>query len=332
MIDIKGAKFDLLKKQAQYTLSTLAHTLKVDVKDLHFKISAELEFYFVNSNNTKLKQKLTLKSEKIQQIIKTLMLYDKKEKNKISNLNNNQQKHNGAKPINLENFEEEDGDNQFEVQFTPSDNPLEIANNIVNFKKVINDLTSVNFQAKPFSNLPSSSLHFHISVFYKNANLFSKDNPRNDDEYYYLPLYWSIAGMLEQTLPAMKIFAPTENCYERYHYPSKNEKYIHYPTGVCWGFNNRTCAIRIPKKPTEDPYNCRIEHRVCSSMADPFLSLFAILVGMNYGIINQLECPEPVFGNAFDIFNDTIKPLPKTIEEAEQLFQNGMFYKLKKLL
>ena len=143
-------------------------------------------------------------------------------------------------------------------------------------------------------------MHYHISVYYQEANLFAKDNPRDDDEYYYLPLYWCIAGLLELMPKFMKYFAPTENCRERYWLPKRDERYIHYPTKICWGFNNRTCAIRIPRKPSEDPLNCRIEHRVSSSMADPYLSLFAIFCGMQYGVAQELECPEPIYGRAYE--------------------------------
>ena len=138
--------------------------------------------------------------------------------------------------------------------------------------------------------------------------------------------------MLDFMLQSMVIFAPTENCYERYLYPRKMQRYIHFPTGVSWGFNNRTCAIRIPKKPTEDPKNCRIEHRVCSTQADPYLSLFCIISAMTFGVKYQLECPEPVYGNSFDAIHDYIKPFPKSLEKAKLLFDEGEFRVLKKLI
>ena len=307
MLNISGAKTDILKKQSNRTLETLAKVLEINTNDLEFKLGAELEFYIKDD------KKLTLESTKIKDITNQLMVYYKKK-------------------LRVESFEEEDGFNQFEVQFIPTNDPCLLARNIIDFRRTMHDLCEVDFRAKPNLNDAGSSLHFHISIYYKGNNLFSKENPRDDNEYHYLPLYWSIAGMLKCMLQAMRVFAPTENCYERYLYPRKHEKNIHYPTCVCWGFNNRTCAIRIPKKPTEDPYNCRIEHRVCSSVSDPFLDLFCIFAGMNYGIANELECPEPTFGNAFDTFHDYLIPLPKSIEDANVLFQHGMFAKLAKIL
>ena len=302
-INLEDEKYNLLLRAQNNTLLALSKALKVQVGDLEFKLGAELEFYILDKNN----KKITIDSHKIIEIF-----------NKLNNK---------YFDLNIDTIEEEDGFNQFEVQFNTTNDAVSLANNIVRFRKILATMCDVDFSAKPFINDAGSSLHFHISVYYKGINLFSKDNPRDDSEYHYLPLYWSIAGMLDTILPAMRIFAPTENCYYRYLYP-KQQKHIHYPTGICWGFNNRTCAIRIPKKPTEDPDNCRIEHRVCSSMSDPFLDLFAILYGMEIGFKNKMECPEPIYGNAFDIFNDNIIPLPKNIETANKLFEEGCFSRL----
>ena len=317
---------DLLLKQQHNVLSSLADVLEISKGDLTFSFGAELEFYIRNNKcrdretfyqsyddgdveHEKRFPELDISSDEVENIINIIS-------NKYSQLC-------------IESFEKEDGFNQFEVQFQQTADALLMCKRICDFRNIMTEICDVDFHAKPYLNDAGSSLHFHISVYYKDVNLFAKDHPRDDDEYHYLPLYWSIAGMLETMLSAMLFFAPTENCYERYAYP-KNQLHIHYPTGVCWGFNNRTCAIRIPQKPTEDPYNCRIEHRVSSSMCNPYLSLYAILTGMKYGIEKQLECEEPTFGNAFDVYHDYITPLPKSLKEARMLFEKGMFSKIFK--
>ena len=297
MLNAKGAKTDMLINQTKAFLSTLAKVLNVNVDDLSIKVSAELEFYITDTDGQLLPNRLTLESSEIQNIIKTLSIYDNKIKeDRIAA----EDEMNGTRKIRMESFEEEDGYNQFEVQFQPTNNPVELAENIINFKTLMKKLTTIDFRAKPYETEPTSSLHFHISVYYKDANLFAKESPRDDDEYHYLPLYWCIAGLLALMPKFMKYFAPTENCQERYCMPKRGERYIHYPTRICWGFNNRTCAIRIPRKPSEDPLNCRIEHRVSSSMADPYLALFAIMCGMQYGVAQELEAPEPIYTRAFE--------------------------------
>ena len=286
MLDINGAKVGMLSEQMEAFFNTLSKTLEVPVNSLSVKVAAELEFYIVDGNMRPWYEELDIESVKIKRLIKSLMIND----NKV----------NSSRDAGIESFEKEDGFNQFEVQFYPTNDPLKLAWSITNFKRTIQDLTDADFGAKPFKDQPTSSLHIHISVYYKNVNLFAKDHPRNDDEYHYLPLYWCIAGLLKLAPKFINIFAPTDNCKERYYLPKKGQKYIHYPTNLCWGFNNRTCAIRIPRKPSEDPLNCRIEHRISSSMADPYLVLFAIFAGMQYGVAKELECPEPIYGCAFE--------------------------------
>lgn len=297
-----------LEIQVDSFLKTLSNALECNTNDLKVKVSAELEFYLVNKKGEQLDENLTLESETIKYLNEVLMTYDHKlekqneimYKTKNNSEINNIIKKNKIQQIRVESLEEEDGRNQFEVQFIPTTNPVELAQNIINFKKITNETVNTTFLAKPFEKEPTSSLHFHISVYYKDVNLFAKDNPRDENEYHYLPLYWCVAGLLNLMPKFIKYFAPTKNCRERYILPKREQKYIHYPTRVCWGFNNRTCAIRIPRKPSEDPLNCRIEHRVSSSMADPYLALYAIFYSMQYGVEQELEAPEPVYTRAFE--------------------------------
>jgi glutamine synthetase len=144
-------------------------------------------------------------------------------------------------------------------------------------------------------------MHFHISMYDENErNLFMKinDNYQNN-------LYHAVGGLLQQMPISMPIFAPTPNCYERY--KLDNTKHIQYPTNYSWGINNRTCAIRIPQSTTEDPQDTRIEHRVCSGIADPYQSLSVIIEAIENGIVNKIKPPEPIFGNSFDSQYNCIK-------------------------
>ena len=294
----------MLRNQTVAFLRTLAKHLETDVKKLSVKVSAELEFYILDQEHKPLKERLNCNSEQLQKLVKLIKAHDEKYKNEKLNIvraKNKSQKL--THKIRMESLEEEDGFNQFEIQFIPTKNPLELAENINNFKSFVATHIKeyiLDFRARPFEYEPTSSLHFHVSVYHNEANLFAKANPYDDNEYHYLPLYWCIAGLLALTPRFIKLFAPTDNCKTRYYMPRKNEKWIHYPTRICWGFNNRTCAIRIPKKPNEDPLNCRIEHRISSSAADPFLALFAIFAGMQYGVAKELDAPEPVFGRAYE--------------------------------
>jgi hypothetical protein len=51
MLNISGAKTDILKKQSNRTLETLAKVLEINTNDLEFKLGAELEFYIKDDKN-----------------------------------------------------------------------------------------------------------------------------------------------------------------------------------------------------------------------------------------------------------------------------------------
>ncbi len=258
----------MLDKIQDSAILKIANSLKID--DVFFLFATEIEFFVLDD------EILTLKSDKIQKF--------------YQDLQNFAQKNN----IIIENIEKEDGINQFEIQLQPNDLASELSDQIVLIKNEIARLLTVDFRAKPFIDRPGNSMHFHISLYDENEqNLFMKL-----DQDYQNNLYYAVGGLLKNMPSSMPIFAPTQNCYERY--KIDKTKHIQYPTNYSWGINNRTCAIRIPQSITVNPQNTRIEHRVCSGIADPHSSLSAIIDGICEGIINKIMPPDPIFGNSFD--------------------------------
>jgi len=57
----------------------------------------------------------------------------------------------------------------------------------------------------------------------------------------------------------------------------------HAPNAVCWAYENRTSAIRIP---SGSPVARRIEHRVAGGDVNPYLMLAGILGAAFIGIEN----------------------------------------------
>ena len=92
-INLEDEKYNLLLRAQNNTLLALSKALKVQVGDLEFKLGAELEFYILDKNN----KKITIDSPKIIEIF-----------NKLNNK---------YFDLNIDTIEEEDGFNQFEVQF-----------------------------------------------------------------------------------------------------------------------------------------------------------------------------------------------------------------------
>ena len=85
--------------------------------------------------------------------------------------------------------------------------------------------------------------------------------------------------------------APHANSYDRL-VPG-----AHAPTSICWGYDNRTAAIRIPGG---SPKARRIEHRLAGGDVSPHLFLAAVLGSALIGIEQKLDAPAPMTGNAYD--------------------------------
>ena len=58
------------------------------------------------------------------------------------------------------------------------------------------------------------------------------------------------------------------------------------PINVRWGYDNRTVGLRVP---LSDPENRRVENRVPSSDANPYLAIAASLACGYLGLVNELE-------------------------------------------
>jgi glutamine synthetase len=89
----------------------------------------------------------------------------------------------------------------------------------------------------------------------------------------------------------MLLFAPHANSYRRF------VMNAFVPLNDCWGFNNRTVAMRIPHS---EPVNTRIEHRIAGADANPYLVTAAILSGILDGLENGGDPGPPVVGNAYE--------------------------------
>ena len=81
-----------------------------------------------------------------------------------------------------------------------------------------------------------------------------------------------------------------------------------------WGYDNRTTAFRVPRS---DPVARRVENRIPSSDANPYLALAASLACGLIGIKNQIKPDDPV---GTSVNEDTID-LPRGLLEAVTLLE-----------
>ncbi|GAA1953674.1 glutamine synthetase family protein [Microbacterium deminutum] len=162
---------------------------------------------------------------------------------------------------------------------------------------------ALTFMAK-FNEREGNSCHIHLSVRDESGSaVMAGDGPHG-----FGPLmgHW-IAGILATLREFTLLYAPTINSYKRY------AKGSFAPTGVAWGVDNRTCALRVVGHGS----SLRVENRVPGGDVNPYLGLAAIIAGGLHGVEHELELPDPVAGNAYTSGADQ---LPMTLREAAELF------------
>jgi glutamine synthetase len=262
--------------------------------NLTLKIATELEFYI------------------------TKLLEDKEENAFIAKLIYNLTKNN----LKIWEVAKEVAPAQYEVALQPD----EVILAIENYKLLKNIITKTSqefntaalFEAKPFNNLPGCGLHIHIGIYDMQGNsqlnrVGEFANKTGESQ----TMLYAIGGLCETMIKNFSKFAPSEKSYERFN-SKRNEisqdlnpmtAHNNAPTNVSWGGNNRTTAIRIPASTINE--NMRhIEHRVAGADANIEDVIEAILEGIYFGIKNQINPPEKIYGNAYDKQYSFLTPFP----------------------
>jgi glutamine synthetase len=139
------------------------------------------------------------------------------------------------------------------------------------------------FMAKPFPAEEGSGLHYHISLPDQDGrNLFDDGTALGSET-----LRHAIGGMGALAAESMALFAPNVNSYRRF--SSGNYGGVSFS----WGDNNRTVSVRLP---VADGMAKRLEHRMAGADSNPYLTLAAILAGLDHGIENRIDPGPPQQG------------------------------------
>lgn len=165
---------------------------------------------------------------------------------------------------------------------------------------------SITFMAK-FNEREGNSCHIHLSVRGQDGSPVMAGG--GDHGFSPFMEHW-IAGILATLREFTLLYAPTINSYKRY------AKGSFAPTGVAWGIDNRTCALRVVGHGS----SLRVENRVPGGDVNPYLAISAIIAGGLHGVENELPLPEALTGNAYAAGVDH---LPTTLREAARLFDQS---------
>ena len=208
--------------------------------------------------------------------------------------------------LGVETLIHEAGAGQMEINFTHGD-ALELADRVFLFKRAVRETALrhgifATFMAKPMETEPGSAMHVHQSVVdaVTGHNVFSDADGRES------ALFRSfIAGLARYVPPAMLLFAPHVNSYRRL------SRFESAPMNVHWGYDNRTCGIRIPNS---GPASRRVENRVPGVDVNPYLAMAATLACGYLGMVDGMQPPAPTQDTAEHIHGE----LPRNLEDAIQ--------------
>lgn len=202
---------------------------------------------------------------------------------------------------------------QHEIDFRYED-ALTTADHLSTFKFVVRNMAvrhglHATFMPKPIFGQNGSGMHTHQSLFRGEANAFYDEN---DEDGLSTVMRQYVAGLLKNARAFCAVTNPLVNSYKRL-VPGYEA-----PTNVAWSHHNRSPMVRVPARRGK---GTRLELRMPDPAANPYLALAVQLAAGIDGIKNEMEAPDPVDKNIFELTvrerrRYKIKELPKDLGEA----------------
>jgi glutamine synthetase len=209
--------------------------------------------------------------------------------------------------LELESARGECHPGQYEIVFRYAD-ALSTCDNHVLYKTGVRQIAAqegmaATFMAK-YDEGEGNSCHVHLSL-----RSGSGEPVFGGDEMSPLMRHF-VAGQLACLRELTLLYAPNVNSYKRL------APGAFAPTVVAWGWDNRTCPLRV----VGAGESLRIEHRVPGGDANPYPAVAAMIAAGLYGIEHELPLEDPYEGNAFDSGRPR---LPTSLGEAVALWEGS---------
>jgi glutamine synthetase len=200
------------------------------------------------------------------------------------------------------------GQHEIDFKYGPA---LRTADHAVTFRTTLKAVAQqmglyATFMPKPIAGINGSGMHVHQSLtdIATGKNLFSTSSGK--DSVLFRSYIAGLARLLPQVSP---MFAPNVNSFRRMR-PDSDA-----PINVQWGADNRSCGLRVP---VSDARNRRIENRLPGADANPYLAFAASLVCGYIGMVDRMQPPKSIEGNAYN----RARTLPRTLETALDRFSH----------
>jgi glutamine synthetase len=197
---------------------------------------------------------------------------------------------------------------QHEIAFRYAD-ALTTCDNHVVYKTGAKEIAAqhgcaLTFMAK-YDEREGNSCHIHLSLRTPEGEpVFAGDRPGGVSKEFEHFLAGQLGALRELTM----LFAPNVNSYKRFQPGS------FAPTAVKWGFDNRTCALRV----IGHGPGLRFENRVPGGDVNPYLAVAGLIAAGLHGVEQALPLEEAFAGNAYDTDAERV---PHTLAEAAGLWQ-----------
>jgi glutamine synthetase len=216
-----------------------------------------------------------------------------------------------AQELEVDTLIHEEGAAQMEINLRHGD-PVWLADQVFLLKRTIREAALehdiyATFMAKPIAAEPGSAMHIHQSIISAETgeNIFSDDAGKPTAEFFAF-----IAGQQRYMPAVMAIIAPYVNSWRRLSRGSTA------PVNVEWGYDNRTTGLRVPPS---RPDARRVENRLPSSDANPYLAIAASLACGWLGLQDGKTPREPINGIA--VSRD--EAVPHSLLEAVALMEHS---------
>lgn len=209
---------------------------------------------------------------------------------------------------------------QHEIDFKYED-ALTTADHLSTFKFVVRNMAvrhglHATFMPKPIFGQNGSGMHTHQSLFRGEVNAFYDES---DEDGLSAVMRQYVAGLLEHAQAFCAVTNPLVNSYKRL-VPGYEA-----PTNVAWSHHNRSPMVRVPARRGN---GTRLELRIPDPSANPYLALAVQLAAGLDGIRNEMDPPDPVDKNIFELTvrerrRHKIRELPRDLGEAVEMLKKS---------
>ena len=210
---------------------------------------------------------------------------------------------------------------QHEIDLRHAD-ALTMADSVMTFRLVVKEMAAkrdmyATFMPKPFTNLPGSGMHTHLSIFEGDQNAFHDSS----SEYHLSKVARAfIAGLLTHAREITAVTNQWVNSYKRL-ITGPGYPVAEAPVYVCWGRHNRSALIRVPMYKPRKEQSTRIEIRSPDPACNPYLAFSVILAAGLEGVAQGYELPPEATDNIYEMTDSERKAggivqLPADLHDA----------------